>query len=712
MKRWLACALCALWLSDPAWTHGVLFPNPPPTTDPAPGGTPRGPSGPSAPTTPATPSPSPSNPTGPSTPNVPTRPRTPDVPTSPSTKGGTGVATGGTTSNPSTGRPAGTPSTGAAAAAASSVDPTLWEYWWQYNQDRFLDLKSHIAALDVRTGDDARWLGNGNTGLDTLTADAASTRVVAALLGLLERERANDIVTSASIALARMADGPVAARAAEFSRAFAGFVGDPNQEIRETSVLARGLSGDEGAAFDLAAILAGATPSGEPVATRTRAFAAFGLGLLAQRSRNEDVRRFVVHHVVRTLREDRGAASDVHVACVLALGLAPLEWSAGLGAGLDAPDTALAARKLSSIATASRETELECLLATFADDRGDRLVRAHVPAALARLSEGAGAAAGKELTDVLLAALAPSAHEPDEVVQGCVLALGRIEGVDDEALDTRVRATLQRIALGGERQTRTFALIALSERGARARDERAVAETRAFLARRLAEGRSYERSWAALALGVLEHARRKAGEANSTSVRASLVATTKDCGSPDELGALATACGLAGDVAAVPVLLQKLERTSDPRLQGHLAVALGMIGDTRANEALKGLLAHARYRPELLRQAAIGLALLEDYTLVPTLIETLTQAQSHASQAAAASVIGWIGDRRAVVPLLALLENRDATASARGFAAVALGRVCDQDRLPWSASFAEDVHYRAATATMLAGDGTGLLEIL
>jgi hypothetical protein len=32
--------------------------------------------------------------------------------------------------------------------------------------------------------------------------------------------------------------------------------------------------------------------------------------------------------------------------------------------------------------------------------------------------------------------------------------------------------------------------------------------------------------------------------------------------------------------------------------------------------------------------------------------------------------------------------------------------------MPWNASVAQDVHYRAATVTLTAQDGTGLLDIL
>jgi HEAT repeat protein len=275
-----------------------------------------------------------------------------------------------------------------------------------------------------------------------------------------------------------------------------------------------------------------------------------------------------------------------------------------------------------------------------------------------------------------------------------------------------VRTVLQRLAQQSDRQVRAFALVALGQRAARTTLVERAVETRVFLAKRLGEGRTGERAWAAIALGVLEHGRRDPAETNKESVRATLLDALSESQAPDELAAVAIACGLARETSAVPLLIQRIEGTSDARVQGYLSLALGMIGDARAMPALRTVLAGARFRADLLRQSAIGLVLLEDRTLVPTLLQTLEKAASLTSQAAAASVIGWIGDQRALPGLLALVANRDVTASARGFAAVALGRVCDRDRLPWNAEICEDVHYRAATVTLNAGDGTGLLEIL
>ncbi|MBL8859785.1 MAG: hypothetical protein JNL28_14860 [Planctomycetes bacterium] len=713
MRKLLTYLFALAWLTVSARGHGGIFlPTPPDVPVPSTPGVP-GPAPEPVPSTPSVPT-GPSAPVGPTTPHPASPPQAPATPKAP-----VGPATGGLRpSGPATGTPAKVPSAGPATGAlATAPDTTSWETWWLFNQDRYLNLKAHVEALDVATGSDETWLGSGTSTRAQSTSTLALERVVPALLESLDKERQQDIVTGATIALARLADGPVAARAGELSRTFAAFANDPNQEISETSVLARGLVGDDSSAPELAGLLADSESArkalgGRSVSTRTRAFAAYALGLLGARTRNEDVRRFIVHHLVATLSEDRGASADVHVGCVIALGLAPLQWSDKLGEGLTSPATVAAARRVSSIATASRETQLETLLALFANSKGDRWVRAHIPAALAKLAEGAGESACAEITGVLLSALAPHSSERDEVVQGCVLALGRVGGTEVTALETRVRATLQRVALGGERQSRSFALIAIAQRAASAPLERSSADARTFLSTRLSDGRMQERSWAALALGILEHGRNLAGEPNSLSVRANLAAALRDSGSPDEVSALAIACGLTGDRSAVPVLLAKLERSSDPRVLGHVAVALGLIGDSTAGRVLQAQLGTARFRPELLKNTAIGLALLEDRTLVPTLLETLERGTSLTSQGAAAAVIGWIGDRRAIDPLLTLLSNRTASATARGFAAVALGKVCDRDRLPWNALITEDFHYRAATATLIAGDGTGLLEIL
>jgi hypothetical protein len=60
-----------------------------------------------------------------------------------------------------------------------------------------------------------------------------------------------------------------------------------------------------------------------------------------------------------------------------------------------------------------------------------------------------------------------------------------------------------------------------------------------------------------------------------------------------------------------------------------------------------------------------------------------------------------------------MLADRDRTATARGFAAAALGIVADQSPLTWVTHYSLDLNYRAVTETLNSADGgTGLLQLL
>ena len=57
--------------------------------------------------------------------------------------------------------------------------------------------------------------------------------------------------------------------------------------------------------------------------------------------------------------------------------------------------------------------------------------------------------------------------------------------------------------------------------------------------------------------------------------------------------------------------------------RGYCAVALGLMDDRGSIEQIQGVIAKSKYKPELLKQAAVGLGLLGDKQLVPELIEML-----------------------------------------------------------------------------------------
>ena len=168
-----------------------------------------------------------------------------------------------------------------------SVEALSWRHWWRMSGDRWLDVKGHVHSLHTATGSDTFYLGRGTRELFPgdlrPTAAEIDGEVVPALLVELGSGH-RDRVTAALIALGKI--GPRDGDAAAFLSALQGHLDDPNQEVAETAALALGLAGHpgaEGTLLDLALDRSrGRTLVGaREVPLRTRAFAAYGLGLLA-----------------------------------------------------------------------------------------------------------------------------------------------------------------------------------------------------------------------------------------------------------------------------------------------------------------------------------------------------------------------------------------------------------------------------------------------
>ena len=49
----------------------------------------------------------------------------------------------------------------AAGGAITGLDLTLWNWWWEFNREPLLELKSHLYNQDVRSGQDGFYLGGG-----------------------------------------------------------------------------------------------------------------------------------------------------------------------------------------------------------------------------------------------------------------------------------------------------------------------------------------------------------------------------------------------------------------------------------------------------------------------------------------------------------------------------------------------------------------------
>jgi len=622
---------------------------------------------------------------------------------------------GGTTGAPGGG--AGSPTTGGPRGAGPSL---AWEVWWAFNQDRFLDLKAFVHVDSTRSEDGAFYLGRGATSqpLDLRPTDEQLYgRVVPALVAALEQEESKDVRTAALVALAKIGERP-GPDAPEGSTRMVDHIRphltSPNQEVAETAALALGILASDGSAIVLADLVgdteAGRTlRGGKRVSARTRAFAAYGLGLVGRASQRPEVRRFAVHKLWNALERDDTASADLGVAAVISLGLVPLPWA---GTALD-----FAAESAPASITTSRESQLALLAAVLDDPQRDFRVRAHVPGALARLAEGASEEQRRALLAHLLPGIRQHTRLERPIREGLVLGVSALANAGDAEPDAAARRELERIAEKQDLLERRFALLGLGRLGARDAADGTGATGRAelerFLRDRLARSNGTLRPWVSLSLALMERGRlqatgRPAGDEGAALLRAAL----RDATSLDEAGGHCIALGLLGDPAATPLLVERFESWSVDSARGHAAIGLGLLDATGATETLRAQLERSVYRPDLIRDTGIALALLRDKGAVPVLVRILRESTSLSAQAAAARALGTIGDTRAVDPLLELLADREATALARAFAAAALGIVGDKDPLPWSAAIAADVHYGAEVETLTNSAGSGVLDLL
>ena len=649
------------------------------------------------------------------------QPPPPDVPAGKSgiPDPGTGPTYGGSPVFPGTPGPGapGTPGAGSPSTLGgfgAGIDRTRWTWWWEFHKAPYLDLKRHVLGGDPISGEDG-FLGRG-TGSPPLlvpTPEVLRNKVLPPLLRILQDERGTDLLSSTLLAAARIADDLEEADRETVADAIRPFLRDKTHELSEAAVLALGILGHEPSTPHLAALLRDdafgrALLGQKQVRTRLRAIAAYALGLLGETSDREDVRRYIVHELSRTLElERKSPLADLEAACVLGLGLVPLR---DVGA-LPEDDEVLPA-------SASRAAQLTFLEEILFDKRRDDFVRAQVPLSMARLciAEGANAATLRErAATTLTGRLAPMRREPNSLVQSAVVALGLLADNDDDPGDIAVRRALFTIDSDHSDQgARHFARIALARIAARegTGEPKGLADTRRFLLKELARGSTQERPWAALGLGVLERGRIEAGRIPNGEVASALRSALTDARSPDEVGAYAIAIGLVRDASAEVVLTKSLISMRDDEARGQLALALGMIGARGASLRLNHLVDNSLYRPLLLREAATGLALLSEKDAVPRLLGFLRDARALSSQAALAQAIGRVGDARTLEPLVAMLQDDSITDGARAFVAVAIGLAGDLDPLPWTAPLAVHGNHLAAPATLYDDVGLGVLNLL
>ena len=610
----------------------------------------------------------------------------------------------------------------------TAIDPSLlldlssWFYWWEFNKEAFLELRQRLEADPAFTGSDGFFLGHGRrphvTG-DGVRPDDGTVllRIVPALQEALAQNRSPEVIDACLVGLARVGNDRPAEERAELAALIRPFLCDSNAKTARTAVAALGVLAHEPSVFLLGEILLD-TEAGQrelkeskvPVATRS--FAAYALGLVGNRTRNEDVRRYVVGRLMQALEIDRSGTADLATACVIALGRVPLSWSGELPP-----------RKRGKVVgmlhpSGSREAQIVRLLEILRDGKAHRHARAHAATSLALLAMSGSApdaALQTEVGEALVGILEDPRREPRELVQSCAMALGIVGDGDGDPLDTRIRAALlETISAGRDLSSRRFAMISAAKVAARERGAATVdpAPVRQKLMHLLARGGPEDRCWAALSLGILERDRLEARRAPDPDVAFALHESLRNARAPSDVGALSLSAGILDDPEGTDELLAQLKSTKEDGARGLVAIALGLLDAEEASDAIQALVEESTYRPRLLREVSLALGLLGDRDLTGILISKLSETTSLTARSSIAQALGRIGDRESVDPLLEMLADETIADTARSFAAIALGLISDQDVLPWNFIYSANTNYLASPPTYFGAQSLGILNLL
>lgn len=584
----------------------------------------------------------------------------------------------------------GTPTTGSVAV---SSDEASWQVWWEFNKDEFLQVGG-IGELLTTTGDDDFYVGPGRTGqpVDTLQPTAADVRdrIVPALARLMDRDQNRDVQSACAIALGKLgADAP----GFDLEKTLAERIARDDQEVRESAVLALGIAGREASLPLLIALLrdqpAGRKAVGrEQVGDRTRAFAAYGLGLLARQSADPARKTEVRDALWTTLLDKNVQQRDLRVAIVN-----------GLGVLIADPDAS--AHKRLGWETAERLEEY------FRRElgRGEEAVQSQAAVAIGRLLGRGDSQVHLRMKQTFVAELDSRNRRGNSIQQAAVLALGMLcQNRERTARDGPFSEALQQFhGRGVDQLARHLAGISLGRIGGDA--------NRAWLVEAFARGNRYiERPWLAMALGLQAAQSARAGSPDEDLAR--LLLGELDAAKSDAAAAFAVAIGLTGRRSAAPALLRQLRaHEADEVVAGYTAVGLALLGDPSTATALAEVMERSKRRPFLLQQTAIALGRVGDRRATERLLTMLRNDQGTAVLAAVASAIGQIGDRRAIDPLIELTRDEDVTKLARAFVAAALGGVGDRRIVPWNEPLSRDSKYGEPVDTLTNGS-TGVLDIL
>lgn len=639
-------------------------------------------------------------------------PTTPKAPPAPAVPAATPAGGGGASSPsaPAPNGPASAPPRLPATPIFDAVDPTAWELWWAFHRSVFVDARVSTRA------DDASMLATGEATFAPAT-HAAGLHCAPVLLDIAQNDRNPELVAATALALARLelGDGDLAREVdPRIDAALVKLLAHTQLQVAESAALALGVRARHEGAVVLASVLRDDADGRRAVARvqvpeRVRAFAAYGLGLCADRTPSEDVRRFVAHVVHGVLDAPFAPSRDVQSACVNALGLVRLSGGDDLVRSPGRAGTLLdAAVKLP--ASAGPAALAAHLFLVVHDVERPMPVRAHALVAIGRVAARDDGALRAE-TVARIVALHASTDVHGDLRTSAVLALGALARPLDTPHDRDALAALDVAARDGERVSRGFALLgigAAAGRGDLLEDLAPALALQRQLVARLADARSGAESWAALALGLAAHGspRLRSGEIDRV-----LETFGKDAASASAATAASLALGLRGSTRAVAWMEDLALELRDDAPRSRATLALGLTRSRDGLAALRQIADDSLLRRSVLRDASAGLALCGDVSVADRICESAERATAGGAHVALAAALAEVGAPRHAQRCAKLAGDRTLQNAARIAWVRALGAACDPHPRPWFTPYAAGANYLAICETLTSSSGSGVLDL-
>ena len=585
----------------------------------------------------------------------------------PSAPSGAGASTGATTT------PMGPKNALTSGGSPADTSVAGWQYWWEFNKDRYLDLKSRGNRLASKGGSPGHLTGRGRRADPDLFIRPDPTLIRAdvlpLLMRLLDEEQDRDILDSAMLALARSSDESTAQFVID---AVTPFLAHTERGVRCAATLSLGVLHSPRAIPVLSQILRDSSQGRSlahatgPLDQSMRACAAIGLGLIDEPDS--------VDELCNLIDATRDSDDDLKGCAIAALGL------------MDNPAGSQA---------------LTFLLGLLADPQLDPPIKSQVPVAIGRLCERMGL-----FDTVVEQALLEAFNDRDtdeRVRESLAVALGLVGDVrsDDVGQNPVLLALLTDCAAGRDDGTRELSFIAAAEVGAR--DGAAAEHPRVHQALRelfvkqcVSPNVQSDRAWAALGAAIYGQAR---SEAQGPLAEALTEAWTKE-GDPSFKGAFALALGLLDERGRGAELYESFKPQQDQQLNGFTALSLGFLSYTDASDALRAAAQGKTIAPVYRMRLATSLALLADDGADEALIALLEEGHAVGVTAAAAKSLGLVGGVPALRTLSGLAADGHQPALVRAFACVAIGMICEKTALPWNSRLSADSNFRSLVPTL------------